>query len=107
MLIFDLTFTDGKACRYLCPDPEASEQTERASLEAIFCGRLASMVRIITPPPERLPWRRVANDRWELNRFMLTRISAGYFYLLWPDGSTEGDREHVSAAVRQNWEKGC
>lgn len=107
MLIFDLKFSDGKACRYLCPDPDATEETERAALEAIFCGRLASMARIIAPPPEKLPWKRVANDRWELNRFVLTRISAGYFYLLWPDGSTEGDRDHVSSAVRLNWHLGC
>lgn len=107
MHIFDLTFTDGKKCRYLSPEPEATEEAERAGLAAMFCGRLASMVRIIAPPPEKLPWRRVANDRWQLHNFTLTRVRAGWFYLLWPDGSTEGEKDHVSAAVREKWEKGC
>lgn len=107
MLIFDLTFTDGKACRYLCPDPEATEETERASLEAIFCGRLASMVRIIAPPPEKLPWKRGGDGAWWLHRFRLSKLDSGLFRLDWPDGSAEGEKDEISAAVRLNWEKGC
>lgn len=107
MRIYDLTFTDGKQCRHIVPQPQDTEEEELRITQSIFCGRLASMVRIIAPPPEKLPWKRVANDRWEMHSFVLTRISAGWFYLLWPDGSTEGDREHVSAAVRLNWANGC
>lgn len=111
MLIFDLEFTDGKACRYLCPDPEATEASERASLEAIFCGRLASMVRIIAPPPEKLPWKRMANDRWELNLFELKRAGIGSekeFVLTWPGGILSSkDKDEISAAVRANWHLGC
>lgn len=69
MLIFDLQFNDGKRCRYLCPDPDATESSELNGLQAMFCGRLASMTRIIAPPPEKLPWKRVAADRWELHKF--------------------------------------
>lgn len=108
MLIFDLKFTDGKACRYLCPDPEATEQTERAALEAIFCGRLASMVRIIAPPPERLPWKRYGKT-WKLHNFdLMKNTENGEFILSWPGGSlVSKERDAISAAVRLNWEKGC
>lgn len=103
MLIFDLKFTDGKACRYLCPDPEATEQTERAALEAIFCGRLASMVIIIAPPPERLPWKREAESLWTIGLIALSRLPTGEFHCFWPGGEVTGDKDTVSAAVRQNW----
>lgn len=107
MLIFDLTFTDGKACRYLCPDPEATEATERGSLEAIFCGRLASMVRIIAPPPEKLPWKRQHATLWTLGLFALSRLPNGEFHCFWPGGEVTGGKDEISAAVRENWAKGC
>lgn len=107
MLIFDLTFTDGKACRYLCPDPDATEATERASLEAIFCGRLASMVRIIAPPPEKLPWRPVKKGLWRCNLFVLKKLDEGSFNCFWPGGEVTGGKDEISAAVRANWHLGC
>ena len=109
MLIFDLTFTDGKACRYLCPDPDATEQAERSSLEAIFCGRLKSMVRIIAPPPERLPWARTA-EGWVIGAFMLISKGIGSekeFVLTWPGGILASkSKDEISAAVRANWSLG-
>jgi len=107
MLIFDLTFTDGKSCRYLCPDPEATEATERASLEGIFCGRLASMVRIIAPPPDKLPWKRQTETLWTLGKFALSRLPTGGFYCFWPGGEVTGGKDEISAAVRANWHLGC
>ena len=113
MLIFDLKFTDGKSCRYLCPDPEAIEASELRDLESMFCGRLASMTRIIAPPPEKLPWKRVANDRWELHNFKLRRrfdeeCQAMRFILSWPGNEFAAyDKESISAAVRDHWSKGC
>lgn len=106
MLIFDLTFTDGKACRYLCPDPEASEHTERASLEAIFCGRLASMERIVAPPPTKLPWERQSKTLWTLHLFALSRLEDGTFHCFWPGGEVTGDKDEISAAVRIHWQEG-
>lgn len=111
MLIFDLKFIDGKACRYLCPDPEATEATERASLEAIFCGRLTSMARIIAPPPEKLPWKRMANDRWEMSGFKLYRCadeSKGKWCLAFLDKTVYAkESAEVSAVVRSNWANVC
>jgi hypothetical protein len=106
MLIFDLEFTDGKACRYLCPDPEATVESERASLEAMFCGRLASMVRIITPPPAKLPWKRQHKTLWTLGLFALSRLDTGEFHCFWPGGEVTGDKDAISAAVRRNWSLG-
>lgn len=107
MLIFDLTFTDGKSCRYLCPDPESTEQTERAALEAIFCGRLSSMVRIIVPPPEKLPWKRQTESLWTIDNgeriFSLARLPSGEFHCLWPGGEVIGGKDDISSAVRDNW----
>jgi hypothetical protein len=106
VLIFDLEFTDGKACRYLCPDPEATEQDERKSLEAIFCGRLKSMVRIIAPPPERLPWMRTS-EGWSIGAFVLINKGVGSekeFVLTWPGGILASkSKEEISAAVRLHW----
>jgi hypothetical protein len=88
-------------------EPEEDPSIDVSGVHSIFRdGYLVTMDRVIAPPPARLPWRRVANDRWELHRFVLTRVSAGHFYLTWPDGSTEGDKDHVSAAVRENWSFG-
>lgn len=111
MLIFDLEFKDGKACRYLCPDPDATVESERAELEAMFCGRMTSMTRIIAPPPERLPWKRMAEDRWQINLFELKRAGIGSekeFVLTWPGGILSSkDKDEISATVRANWHLGC
>jgi len=111
MLIFDLEFTDGKRCRYLCPDPYATVESERADLEAMFCGRLASMVRIIAPPPEKLPWEVAGYGEWRLGLFKLKRSGLGSekeFKLEWPGGSiSSNNKDEISAAVRLNWHLGC
>lgn len=111
MKIYDLHFTDGKQCRHIVPNPQDTEEEELRITQAIFCGRLASMVRIITPPPEKLPWKRVANDRWELNLFELKRAGIGSekeFVLTWPGGILSSkDKDEISAAVRANWHLGC
>lgn len=107
MNFYDLAFSDGKTGRCIVMEPDADPAVDVAGVHSIFHdGYLASMTRVIGDPPEKLPWKRVANDRWELHRFLLTRVSAGHFYLTWPDGSTEGDKDHVSAAVRENWRDG-
>lgn len=107
MNFYDLTFTDGKTGRCIVMEPDEDQAVDIAGVYSIFRdGYLATMTRVIAPPPTKLPWKRVANDRWELHRFVLTRVSAGHFYLTWPNGSTEGDKDHVSAAVRENWAKG-
>ena len=107
MNFYDLTFADGKTGRCIIMEPEEDPAIDVAGVHSIFApGYLVTMDRVIAPPPARLPWKRVANDRWELHRFTLTRISAGYFYLTWPDGSTEGGKDHVSATVRENWKFG-
>lgn len=111
MKIYDLTFSDGKQCRHIVPQPQDTEQDELRITQAIFCGRLASMVRIIAPPPEKLPWKRTAEDRWELNLFELRRAGVGSekeFVLTWPGGVLASkSKDDISAAVRLNWEKGC
>lgn len=107
MNFYDLKFTDGKTGRCIVMEPDADPAVDVAGVHSIFhYGYLATMTRVIAPPPTKLPWKRVANDRWELHRFVLTRVSAGHFYLTWPNGSTEGDKDHVSAAVRENWANG-
>jgi hypothetical protein len=77
----------------------------------MFCGRLASMTRIIAPPPEKLPWKRMANDCWELNLFELKRAGIGNekeFVLTWPGGILSSkEKDEISAAVRANWHLGC
>ena len=107
MLIFDLQFIDGKSCRYLSPEPEATEEEERAGLQAMFCGRLASMVRIIAPPPERLPWKAERKGLWTLGLFILERMDAETFKCTWPGGEVVGAKDEISASVRLHWEEGC
>lgn len=105
MRVYDLTFTNGKSCRCIIPDPEG-EDVELAGLKDMFGGRLESMKRIIAPPPDKLPWVR-KGEEWRLHSFVLRRIYAGVFRLDWPGGSIEGGKDEVSAAARENWEKGC
>lgn len=111
MKIYDLQFTNGKQCRHIVPQPQDTEEEELRITQAIFCGRLASMTRIIAPPPEKLPWKRMANDRWELNLFELKRAGIGSekeFILTWPGGILSSkDKDAISAAVRSNWHLGC
>lgn len=106
MKIYDLTFTDGKQCRHIVPQPQDTEEEELRITQAIFCGRLASMVRIIAPPPERLPWR-FKGSHWSIGSFVLTRAGKDLFRCEWPGGSVTASAEVISAAVRTNWSKGC
>lgn len=107
MNFYDLVFADGKTGRCIIMEPDEDSAIDVAGVHSIFRdGYLVTMDRVIAPPPAKLPWKRVANDRWELHRFALTRVSAGNFCLTWPGGSTEGDKDHVSAAVRGNWANG-
>ncbi|MNP07705.1 hypothetical protein D3C76_997430 [compost metagenome] len=108
MRIYDLEFTDGKQCRHIVPQPQATEEEELRITQAIFCGRLKSMIRIIAPPPERLPWKR-DGDGWRLGDFVLTKRfdeedQKTRFLLKWPGNELGSyDKEAISTAVRQNW----
>lgn len=106
MKIYDLQFTDGKQCRHIVPQPQDTEEEELRITQAIFCGRLASMVRIIAPPPEKLPWKRKHATLWTLGLFALSRMPDGSFHCFWPGGEVTGDKDAISAAVRSNWNLG-
>lgn len=106
MHIHDLTFTDGKRCRCVVMEPEG-ELIDQAGIRSIFLdGYVASVERIIKPPPDKLPWRR-DGQVWRIGQFELTRLDAGIFRVTWPGGSAEGGKDEVSAAVRENWRLGC
>lgn len=111
MHIYQLEFTDGRSCTHIIPRPDCSQEEEISSTRAIFCGRLASMVRIIAPPPEKLPWKRMANDRWEIPGFTLYRCtdeSKGKWCLAFLDKTVYAkESAEVSAVVRSNWANVC
>lgn len=107
MKIYDLTFTNGKQCRHIVPQPQDTEEEELRITQAIFCGRLASMTRIIATPPEKLPWKPVKNGLWRCNLFVLKKLDDGSFNCFWPGGEVTGDKDAISAAVRSNWHLGC
>lgn len=106
MRIYDLTFTDGKQCRHIVPQPQETEEEELRITQAIFCGRLKSMARIVAPPPERLPWKRQTETLWTLGLFALSKMADGSFHCFWPGGEVTGDKDVVSSAVRENWSFG-
>lgn len=106
MKIYDLEFTDGRTCRHIVPEPQDTEEEEFRITQAIFCGRLESMVRIIAPPPEKLPWKR-DGEFLRLGAFALIRLGDGQFKCFWPGGEVTGGKDTISAAVRANWAKGC
>lgn len=110
MKIFDLSFADSKSCRVIDPEPIEDESESLRSYQAMFQpGYLVSMEQVIAPPPEKLPWKRVANDRWELAGFKLRKCDDD------PDGSKvwclsyadqilyANDKDVISSAVRENW----
>lgn len=105
MHILDLTFTDGKRCRCIVMEPETEEE-DAAGIRSIFQGRVASIERRVPECPEKLPWRRDGKV-WRIGRFELTRIGEGRFRVTWPGGSTEGGKDEISQAVRENWRLGC
>jgi len=104
--IYDLTFTDGKSCRHIVPRPQETEEEELRITAMIFCGRLASMERIIAPPPTKLPWQQQKKGLWTLGLFVLKRLDAETFHCFWPGGEVTGDKDEVSATVRLNWDCG-
>lgn len=104
MQILDLTFTNGQRCRCIVMDPQSNAEDE-AGIRSIFCGRLEAVERRIPECPEKLPWKRDGSV-FRLARFTLEK-SGDQWRLTWPDGEVVGDREVVSAAVRENWEFGC
>lgn len=110
MKVFDLAFSDGKRCRCIIPDPEPDE-TELINLKGMFGhDRLELMHRIVAPPPEKLPWKREAEDRWSLHSFELQRKGIGSekeFVLAWPGGILASkDPAVISSAVREHWAEG-
>lgn len=100
MKFYDLEFADGKRCRMIDPDGDGLAPTNFQP------GYMVSMTRIIGDPPAKLPWKRVANDRWKLHNFTL-RKDGKLWRLSWPGGGVYGDKDHVSAAVRENWAAGA
>ena len=105
MKVFDLSFSDGKRCRCIIPEPEPDD-VELASLRGMFGNdRLESMHRIVAPPPGRLPWKR-DGDMWRIHSFKLQKLESGLFRCTWPGGSIEGDKDVISSAVREHWAEG-
>jgi hypothetical protein len=107
MKIFDLTFSDGRTCRVIDPDPIEDADESLRSYQAVFKpGYLVGMQRIVAPPPEKLPWSRTA-DGWAIGAFALTSKGVGSekeFVLTWPGGILASkSKEEVSAAVRLHW----
>lgn len=69
-------------------------------------GYLVSMTRIIGEPPIKLPWKRQTATLWTLGLFALSKLPDGTFHCFWPGGEVTGGKEEISAAVRENWQKG-
>lgn len=107
MRIYDLTFTDGRSCRHIVPEPQKTEEEEFRITAIIFCGRLASMTRIIAPPPDKLPWKQQKKGLWTLGLFSLKRLDSGEFECSWPGNSFTGNKDAVFATVRLNWLDGA
>jgi len=108
MKIFDLSFSDGKTCRVIDPNPEEDETLSLCSYQAMFKpGYLVSMDRAISPPPAKLPWQQQAKGLWTLGLFVLKRLDVETFHCFWPGGEVTGDKDEVSATVRLHWTEGC
>jgi hypothetical protein len=109
MHILDLTFSDGRACRCIVMEP-TNDAEDQAGIRSIFkAGYLSSIERRIPPCPEKLPWekdRGHGDPVWRLHRFTL-RKDAGAWLVEWPGGSARGNKDEVSAALRNNWAAGC
>lgn len=105
MHIYDLTLSTGKRCRCLVMDPQG-EDIDQDGIRSIFReGQVASLERIVMPPPERLPWRRDGKV-WRIGRFELRKLEGGEFVVTWPGGEVRGGKDQVSAAVREHWREG-
>jgi hypothetical protein len=102
--IFDLSFSDGRTCRVIDPDPIEDAAESLRSYQAVFKpGYLVGMQRIVAPPPEKLPWKRQAEALWTIGAFALSRLPTGEFHCFWPGGELVGDKDAISATVRRLW----
>lgn len=107
MKIFDLSFSDGKTCRVIDPDPIEDAAESLRSYQAMFQpGYLVSMEQVIVPPPAKLPWKQHAKGLWTLGLFVLKRLDAETFHCFWPGGEVTGDKDEVSATVRLRYSEG-
>lgn len=107
MKIYDLSFSDGKSCRVIDPDPDEDARESLRSYQAMFQpGYLISMDQVIAPPPAKLPWERQSKTLWTLNLFALSRLEDGTFHCFWPGGEVTGDKDEISATVRLHWQEG-
>ena len=105
--IFDLTFSDGRTCRVIDPDPIEDAGESLRSYQAMFQpGYLVGMEQVIAPPPAKLPWVRQTNTLWTLNLFALSRLGPDLFHCFWPGGEVTGDKDEISATVRLRWQEG-
>lgn len=107
MKIFDLSFSDGKTCRVIDPDPDDDESESLRSYGAMFQpGYMVGMEQVIAPPPAKLPWKQQAKGLWTLGLFVLKRMDAHTFHCFWPGGEVTGDKDEISATVRLHWSEG-
>jgi hypothetical protein len=107
MHIYDLSFSDGKTCRVIDPDPDEDAAESLRSYKMMFKpGYLVGMERIISPPPTKLPWQQQKKGLWTLGLFVLKRLDAETFHCFWPGSEVIGDKEEISATVRLRWAEG-
>jgi hypothetical protein len=106
--VFDLQFSDGKRCRCIIPEPE-SDESELSNLKGMFgSDRLESMSRIVAPPPEKLPWKKVGSH-WEIGQFKLRKCAPDpdglqVWCLDYPGVSAYLDAKGVADTVRREWQ---
>lgn len=103
--IFDLSFSDGRTCRVIDPDPEGNAEESLRGYQSMFQpGYLVGMVQVVAPPPTKLPWKR-DGSKWRIGDFGLMKNTASNeFILSWPGGAlVSKSKDEISAAVRENW----
>ena len=107
--VFDLQFSDGKRCRCISMEPDPDEAVERSNVESIFHpGYVTEMHRIVAPPPEKLPWKKVGNH-WEIGQFKLRKCKpdpdgSQVWCLDYPGVSAYLDAKGVAETVRREWQ---
>lgn len=107
MKVFDLSFTDGKSCRCIVLEESADDPEEERQLRNNFHpGYVATVARVMPPPPTKIPWKRQHKTMWTCGLFALSKLDSGDFHCFWPGGEVTGDKAAVSKAVRENWNLG-
>lgn len=102
MQVYDIHFSDGKSCRCIVPFPADDEAEDLNQLRIGFHpGYVTEIVKVIPPPPTKLPWRR-DGEVWRIGSFEL-RKEVDQFVCVWPGGEVSGGKDVISAAVRENW----